>query len=232
MARVLFVFVTIAVLLIAQSTPGRALGQWPNAPYAYPSSSWVGYYLYGTNGNHTGADLWGTQNGLGSQGPSVYSAYAGTVKNLWWLCDMGGGVYETRNYNCAGSPGVIRATKYGVTILNDDGKAAHYWHMADQGTFSSWVEPALAVNQWLLQGTWLGYQGNATGVGTVLLHVHFTVGTNVNADFWQYSVDPSPYVGPNLRHGSPDQPPLGSQATTWYGYNGPINCFNPPCPSP
>lgn len=225
MLRMIMAAIATIALLVTQVTPAHALGIWPSAPYAYPSSSWVGQWLYGTNGNHTGADLWGSQSGAGSQGPSVFTAYAGTVRNIWWLCDKSGGVYITKNYNCIGDSGVIRSTKYGISIENDDGMATFYWHMARQSDFQSWVDPSLAVGQWLRQGHWLGYQGNATGVGFVLLHLHFTVGTNVNADFWSYSTDPSPKVGPNLRANSPE---IGN----YYSYNGPINCFDPPCPTP
>lgn len=221
-----YVSLILATLFIfSQSRPAYALGNWPSAPYAYATSSYVGQWLYGTNGNHTGADLWGSVNGSGSIGPSVYSAYSGYIRNVWWLWDKGGNVYETHNYDGTGQPGVLRSTKYGVSIQNDDGKATFYWHMADQSTFSSWVDSSITVGNWAPQGTYLGRQGNATGVAFVLLHLHFTVGTNYNADFWSTSLDPSPYVGPNLRDGSPE---IGN----YYTYNGPINCFTPPCPTP
>lgn len=213
--RKAIVFLLAVALLASQTSHANALGQWPSAPYAYPTSSWIGDWLWGTNGNHSGADLWGTESGSGSQGPSVYAAYRGTISNLWWLCDLGG-TYDTRNYNCAGSPGVVRATKYGVTITNDDGLVVHNWHMADQGSFSSWVNPSLTVGQWVPQGQWLGWQGNATGVAFVLLHLHVTVGYNPNADLYQYSFDPTPYIGPNLRWDSPLRNPR-----QFFSYNGP-----------
>jgi hypothetical protein len=147
------------------------------------------------------------------------------VKNLWYLWDYGGGTYGVHNYDGSGQPGVIRWVKYGVSILNDDSNATFYWHMADQGSFSSWVDPNMSVGQWLTQGMYIGRQGNATGSFSVLLHLHFTVGTNYNQDSVATSLDPSSYVGPNLRNGSPE---VGN----FYYYNGPINCFTPPCPQP
>lgn len=211
MRRSFAVVVSALALLLAQTVPARALPPYPGAPYAVPTNSWVGSFLFGSNGTHTGADLWGSASGAGSQGPSVYSAYSGYVSNVWWLCDFGGGVYETRNYSCGGA---VRTTKYGVTITVDDGGVIHNWHMADQATFSSWVNPDLAVGQWRPMGTWLGWQGNATGVGTVLLHLHFTYGVHPDFDWWTYALDPSPKVGPNLR----DDSPLRGQPLY---YNGP-----------
>lgn len=214
--RCIHVLMLAAVIVIANASPANALGQWPNAPYAYPTDSWVGDWLYGTNGNHTGADLWGTQSGAGSQGPAVHAAYQGYVANLWWLCEQSGGVFITRNYDCRSDPGVLRSTKYGVTIVGDDGIVTHYWHMADQATFSSWVQWDLFVDHWVPQGKLLGYQGNATGVAFTLLHLQFTVGYNYTQDSFAYAFDPTPYVGPNLRDGSPYQ---GRRA--WFAYNGP-----------
>jgi hypothetical protein len=104
-----------------------------------------------------------------------------------------------------------------VTVVNDNGGAAHYWHMADQATFNSFVNPSLAVNQWVPMGQWLGWQGNATGIGFVLLHLHFTMGTRTDRDCcMSESMDPTPWVGPNLRHGSPDQ-----YRQKWYEENAP-----------
>ena len=84
----------------------------PDAPYAYPTSSWVGPMLFDPNGGHTGADLWGNQSGAGSVGPSVYAAAGGTIAHIWWLC---WNVVELKLQGpspTACSPGM----KYGVTI--------------------------------------------------------------------------------------------------------------------
>src|SRR5919109_5075052 len=112
------------LFLVAQSRPAAALGNWPSAPYAYMTSSYVGQWLYlSNNGNHTGADFWGSVDGSGSIGPSVYTAYSGYVKNLWYLWDYGNGTFGVHNYDGTGQPGVTRSVKYGVSMLNDDGKA-------------------------------------------------------------------------------------------------------------
>jgi hypothetical protein len=104
--------------------------------------------------------------------------------------------------------------KYGLVMFNPTyGKYIYFWHMANNTTTQSYVATYIAPGLNVVEGTALGYQGDATGVFNTCVHLHFTVSTSGTGDFlWPAGgtcncLDPSSYVGYNLNNDNPSHVP-------------------------
>jgi hypothetical protein len=211
-------------LVLGTSTPAGAYGVW-----AIPSGHLVGWYIYGTPINtqqwglvhHTGVDFLtngdctGNWDG-GHQGTNVYSPTWGTVQYVFWL---------NPNGTVTTSSGGTGSKEYGLSIYNPGyGKYMYFWHMANNTNTTSYIMSAIAPGLNVVEGTQLGWQGDATGVFDTCVHLHFTVSTNGSGDFlWRDGftcdcVDPTSYIGPNLNYFSPDHVP--ANATYPIDYDG------------
>lgn len=211
--------VATVALLVAQQSPSLALGQWPAAPWAIPSGTRIGNFIWGTPtsvGTHTGVDIWTKLDCTGSgadgvQGEPVYATAGATVQYLWWLNSDG----TSTTYAKDGG-----SIKYGVSLSHSAAYVyTYYWHMGNQATGASYVAPSLAPGQAVSMGTFLGYQGNATGVLNQCTHLHFTVSTNPSGDTWSTAVNPTYYIGPDVSYTSPTHVP--TDGTFLVSYNGP-----------
>jgi len=171
------------------------------APFILPSEGFIGLLWadparpYNPLRRHSGIDIFGD----GDPGTIAnYAAYGG---------------YLTRLSNW----------KSTVIIRHDDplqpGRTiwTYYTHMAnDNGSRSFIVDdfPPGTSNQWVDQGTLLGYQGTYSGTGPPIgMHLHFSIvksdneGMFLNEAIIDNTLDPSPYLGLSLDIGeNPDRP--------------------------
>lgn len=175
--------------------------QCPDAPFLLPSEGLIGLLWrdsaapYNIFRRHTGLDIFG--NGEPGEVP-VYAAYEG---------------YLTR----------LPEWKSTVIIRHDDplepGRTiwTYYTHMASRDGDDSFVDAAFppgTSEQWVEQGTLLGYQGQYSGsVIPVGLHLHFSIvtsepdGSFKNESRATNTLDPSPYFGMPLDISTkPDRP--------------------------
>jgi len=176
--------------------------QCPGAPFQLPSAGLVGLLWndpaapYNMFHRHTGIDIFG--DGAPGAVP-VYAAYDG---------------YLTR----------LADWKATVIIRHDDplqpGRTiwTYYTHMASREGDQSFIAddfPPGTTEQWITQGTLLGYQGQYSGnqLMPVGLHVHFSIvksdpdGSFKNESRLGNTLDPSPYFGLDLNiKGKPTRP--------------------------
>jgi hypothetical protein len=118
-----------------------------------------------------------------------------------------------------------------IVVLRHDnvpGSAANpvytwYLHLADEFTTASYVNPNLKLNEPYAMGAELGHQGNrrinnpqGEPIGDVVTHLHFQVQTTATNVFIGISLDPSPFLGPNVNFEVTDPPQLayGEPITT------------------
>jgi hypothetical protein len=158
----------------------------PEAPFLMPTSGMIGYLWddnFGTK-RHQGIDVFGgTEPGV----TPVVAAYGGYLTRLpeW-------------------KSAVI------VRVPEDPLKSGrqiwlYYTHMADAtgNSFISSVFPPGTYEQYITEGTLLGYQGNYSGDATnpVGVHLHFSIvlddgqGGYLNELEIRNTLDPSPYLG-------------------------------------
>lgn len=166
----------------------NARAQCPDAPFILPSAGLIGLLWddptapYNLFSPHTGLDIFGA--GEPGQDP-VYAVYEGWLTRLesW---------YST------------------VIIRHDDplvpGRAiwTYYTHMANREGTRSFVAPAFPPGtreQFVAQGTLLGYQGEYSPGRPIGLHVHFSIVTSDDEGAFRNeaqianTLDPSPYFG-------------------------------------
>lgn len=178
-----------AALIIAERAPC------PGAPFILPSDGWIGLLYADPRGPYTAARP--------HQGIDIFSDAAPGVVPVYAAYD-----------------GYIRREENWVSTLiqrvPDDplqpGRQIwlYYTHMADRDG-RSFVEPAFppgAREVWVAQGTLLGYTGdyNGNAARAVWVHLHFSIvqdngrGGYLNELAFENTVDPSPYLGLDVRH--------------------------------
>lgn len=172
------------------------------APFILPSEGFIGLLWadparpYDVLRRHSGIDIFG--DGESGTVPN-YAAYDG---------------YLTR----------LADWKSTVIIRHDDplqsGRTiwTYYTHMAnDNGSQSYIVDdfPPGTSNQWVEQGTLLGYQGTYSGTGPPIgMHLHFSIvlsdetGLYLNEAIIENTLDPSPYLGLTLNMGDMPARPI------------------------
>lgn len=211
---------TLAVALLSLSQSAwsggssvGAIGAWPNAPFGIPASGYVGY-LYKQN-NHAGLDICFKQNcpsetAATSAGPGnpVYSAYSGTLVAVY-----------SRDFTSVAPSSPLAAI---VVLRHDNVPGAStspvytwYLHMADEFSTTSYVNSSLILNTSYPAGFLLGHQGNrrilnpqGQPIGDIVTHLHFQVQTTSANVFLANSLDPSPFLGPNVNYGVTSPPHL------------------------
>lgn len=177
--RVLIAF--ISVLLVLGLSQGGDSKASPLALFLWPSNGYLGY-IYGRNG-HNGIDIWTNTSGtgnVGSKGNPIYPPYPGKVTAIYT------------------DP---RGSQQGLRIEHSDiGIWTHYFHMADEATGQSYIEPGLLWQNVDLNRL-LGYQGDRVWYGDQIVHLHLTV-ANGSSD--SNAIDPSSYFGVSLNWNAPD----------------------------
>lgn len=213
-------FVALKLVSNAQSNSGAYIREWfdnyhsrqhlitarrepcPGAPFILPSDGFIGLLWNDPDGpynifrRHSGIDIFG--HGDPGEVP-VYAAYDG---------------YLTR----------LPDWKSTVIIRHDDplrpGETiwTYYTHMASLDGEQSFIADAFppgTTEQWVEQGTLLGYQGEYAGsaLAPVGLHVHFSIvksepdGSFKNEAVVANTLDPSPYLGMHVNiEGKPARP--------------------------
>jgi murein DD-endopeptidase MepM/ murein hydrolase activator NlpD len=159
-----------------------------NAPFIVPTTGFIGLLWrdasapYNSSQRHTGIDIFG--NGTAGTIP-IYAAYDGflTRKEDWV------------------STVIIRHNdplQVGRTIWT------YYTHMASRDGSRIYIAEAFpqgTYNQFVRQGTLLGYQGLYNPPFPVALHLHFSIVTTAsdgnfnNEAILANTLDPSPYLG-------------------------------------
>jgi len=85
-----------------------------------------------------------------------------------------------------------------------------YLHMGDEFSNTTYINPLLQVGQYYPMGAFLGHQGNrrVQGIGDIVTHLHFQVQKNSTNLFLSNSLDPSPFLGPNVNYNVNNPPHL------------------------
>ncbi len=180
-----------------------------DSPFAFPSTGVVfGLWKesYGVNHIHAGVDVFaGTEPGV----TPIYAAYPGYLtRKTDWLSTV-----IIRHPNDPLEPGRQIWTYY-THMASEDGQASFISDAFPPGTEEVFVEA----------GTFLGYQGNYSGVpgNPTGLHLHFSVvkddgqGSFLNELEIDNTYDPSPYLGLALNDDeNPDTLPV-CQGTVTY----------------
>jgi peptidoglycan LD-endopeptidase LytH len=162
--------------------------QCPNAPFILPSEGLIGLLWddaaapYNLLATHTGLDIFGDGD---SGAVPVYAVYPGYLtRNPEWLSTV-----------------IIRhddPLQAGRTIWT------YYTHMGDESGVDSYVDAAFPPGtreQFVEQGTLLGYQGLYSPNRPIGLHLHFSIVLGDGASGFlneartNNTLDPSPYFG-------------------------------------
>jgi hypothetical protein len=188
------------LLLLALPSPNKvhAIGKWPKAPFGIPTSGFIGF-LYDEPVSkgvvHAGVDIC-TANNCSStaEGNEVRAAYGGKLVAI---------------YNDQVQPLSPSNPVAAIVVLEQDNISlpgmpmtvySWYLHMAKDGSSISYVNPQLVLGHYYPAGTFLGHQGNrrVLGICCAVTHLHFQVQTNDTDLFFKNSLDPSPFLGPNV----------------------------------
>ena len=181
------------------STPKRSLISLPNvsdieaikneqvpissmSTFTWPTTGYVGW-IFGRDG-HNGIDIWTNTSGTGnngSKGNPIYPPYPGQVTSIY--VDQ-------------------RLATQGIRVEHAAlGLWTFYWHMADESTGQSYIEPDLLWKSVNIDSL-LGYQGNRRWwtTGDVITHLHLTVSSS---DAESNAIDPSSYFDTRLNWADP-----------------------------
>jgi hypothetical protein len=183
MMKRLFAIVVPAILVVVSLTMGTlAQGAGPNW---LPSSDYCGLVWHDpARTEHNGFDIWTSQ-------PPTTTGFNGSMKG-YPVQLVQSGVF--RQFVKYGTSGPIYGLRFYHPALN---KTTFYWHMAPHDLSGTYVETTLVVGTTYPAGTFLGYQGDLTGVFDTVTHVHVTV-ANGDVSNESTAIDPSAFFGVNL----------------------------------
>ncbi len=171
------------------------------AVFQWPTTGYIGT-LFGCG--HPGLDIWtnATQTGrptFGFKGNAVYPVYPGVVDKVGW---------DHRTPSAKMWISIDHGIVGGVHLWT------RYFHLADEATATSYIEPDIVEGRLVDRETLLGYQGdrrfNTDKGESRITHLHLVVQTQ-QLDGGEIS--PTPYLGMSLS--CEDKEPVPSNETVY-----------------
>jgi hypothetical protein len=185
--------VTLLLVVVSMTTTGQPAAA--AGPNWLPTSDYCGQvWRDPTNTNHNGFDIWTSDPDVTATG--FNGSHQGFPVQL-----VAPGILRQKIR--FGTNGPYYGLRFYHPALN---KTTFYWHMAPSDLSRSYVEETIFEGVTYRAGTFLGAQGDLTGTGSTVTHLHVTVADgDVSSDSGLpvgvsggMGIEPSAFFGVNL----------------------------------
>jgi len=202
-----------------ESETGLLIGNWPNAPMAIPTSGYIGK-LQDQDG-HSGIDIWTSKDeSYNPPGNEVRLSYEGKL-----VAFLESDYHQNKKIGLVFEHNIDPAYASFVPYLH---VYTLYFHLANDSTGESYINPSLQKGQTYPMGTLLGYQGNMKFYkdNHAIVHLHFCVARTASC---ATRLPLDKYLGPDL-----SWPPPPNYLMDYIEYNGSSmgSCSAPDLTSP